>query len=1287
MDSRMKRFRRTAAAKLCATAAFAVCLLALQVALCWPGACEAWADGTFAADYANPQRGTEQAPYRIASEQDLRDFAKVVNGAEPASGAWVATGSAPDALAGKFVSLESDIVLEQAAVPIGIGSNATTAGPAARSFSGTFLGNNHTIGNWYATAATNPVFGDNSNEIAATKHAAGAYSAPFGAVAGAAIHDLNVALKPDATYAASNVAGLVAFVGKGTTTIERCSVVGDLSVVGDHVGGLVASFCTDYGSVGTAQLVVARCFHVGDIAATGSAAGGIVGYIGAAGVSVAETYQHGNVASTKAGTQYFPSENYWGAIVGSGGTYATRLTGCVASQDAQLHAANATRVTLTGCLAGVTDWDSDDVKAALGGESGAFDFSATQGGTLPPPFKSDAVTKIAHGIGFAKGADGVSGMLPTVDPATEGTVIALPGAGSGSSALSRNGFDFAGWLRTDVDDDATVYAAGDPFTMPDCAVEFTAQWTPRQATVFTTEDQLRDFAISVNAGTLSTAGNVYALGSDISLEQDFVPIGAPGHEFRGVFRGDGHVVRGLKVSGDSAASSSTASAAGLFGSVRGAVIDNLGVECAIDAASCDYAGGLVGQASGAYSASADDLTRITGCFVRGSVKGGTYVGGLVGSATFTVIQDCYASGSVVCASSLSKAAVGGLVGNLVRGASHSVAPGAYILGASYAACEVLATAGAVSKGALVGRAYSVNDETLNADVQWPLFSNVWALDSTAPAYTFGAGGSEMAGTPVAAAVSAGMTMNAAALSGAAGTLGAGFKDDAQSALLQANGGFPVLSWEPALKAGKLQLFVVPHTASVVVADDATGAELDVASLTHVEVDGQTAAAFTYSTVSSHAYTAHIEAEGFEPATERIAASESPVSRTVLLQLAAYAIRYEKAGARWAAGFVPTMTYTAKSADIALPTADQMVWDGYRFLGWHAARDFSDDALDALPAGSTGDKVFYAKWENIAAAEEAQERAQAQDALQDAQDALVAYAVSADGSDVAPGTPWVTQEMRDAVLRARAALQQLVDSDAASAEEVRVAREALVRALADLAASAQDGTKADADGGEDAGGSAPSADSGTGDADTGGGPGPSGDPDAGGGSAASAVRKGATFKVGGMAYVVTKMPSAKAAGAVKLVRARNAATVAVPASIRLADNRAYRVTVVATGAFKGLSKVRAVMLGKNVATVQTKALRNLKNLTRIVVGAGVRSLQKSAFFKTPKLKTLVVKSTKLKKVTVKAALKGSKLKRAITIKAPKAARAKYRRAFTKANLKSPKPVALKLGVGIMGGSAA
>ena len=140
-------------------------------------------------------------------------------------------------------------------------------------------------------------------------------------------------------------------------------------------------------------------------------------------------------------------------------------------------------------------------------------------------------------------------------------------------------------------------------------------------------------------------------------------------------------------------------------------------------------------------------------------------------------------------------------------------------------------------------------------------------------------------------------------------------------------------------------------------------------------------------------------------------------------------------------------------------------------------------------------------------------------------------------------------------------------------------------------------------------------------------------------------KGNTYAVNSQKYKVTKVATAKAKGTVTFTKSKNAKSVTVPKTVKLADGRTYNVTAVAAKAFTP-TKVRTVYVGANVTTLKPYALKGSK-ATKVVV-----------------------KTKKFKKATVKNSLKGSKVKYVVvkvgTKKQNKTYVTKYKKFFTKAN---------------------
>jgi uncharacterized repeat protein (TIGR02543 family) len=95
-----------------------------------------------------------------------------------------------------------------------------------------------------------------------------------------------------------------------------------------------------------------------------------------------------------------------------------------------------------------------------------------------------------------------------------------------------------------------------------------------------------------------------------------------------------------------------------------------------------------------------------------------------------------------------------------------------------------------------------------------------------------------------------------------------------------------------------------------------------------------------------------------------AVTEIPAGRTVEMMfyakwnLVKYSITYNlNEGTMPAAA----TTYNTGSATITLPTPTK---DGYTFDGWYNNAEFTGTAVTEIPAGSTGNRTFYAKWNHI-----------------------------------------------------------------------------------------------------------------------------------------------------------------------------------------------------------------------------------------------------------------------------------------------------------------------------------
>jgi hypothetical protein len=176
----------------------------------------------------------------------------------------------------------------------------------------------------------------------------------------------------------------------------------------------------------------------------------------------------------------------------------------------------------------------------------------------------------------------------------------------------------------------------------------------------------------------------FIMTADINLQYvPLIPIGGyMGPYFTGVFNGNNHIIRNARMS-------KTYDNVGLFGSIDGGRISNLGIED-INIAGNNYTGGLVGYAG--YGSS------ITNCHATGAVHNASptysfqYIGGLVGY-TDGNITNCYSTGTV--SGSSDSQYVGGLAGYVDYDSST--------ISNCYSTCTVISSGQYV--GGLVGSTY------------------------------------------------------------------------------------------------------------------------------------------------------------------------------------------------------------------------------------------------------------------------------------------------------------------------------------------------------------------------------------------------------------------------------------------------------------------------------------------------------------------------------------------------------------------------------------------------------
>ncbi|MCP9611493.1 T9SS type A sorting domain-containing protein [Coprobacter tertius] len=134
----------------------------------------------------------------------------------------------------------------------------------------------------------------------------------------------------------------------------------------------------------------------------------------------------------------------------------------------------------------------------------------------------------------------------------------------------------------------------------------------------------------------------YKLVADLSLSEDWVPLGTTDDPFTGTFDGNGHIIKGLKFSDE------TANNVGFIGVAQNATIKNVGFEDVYFIGRADV-GAIIGKAT---------ASTIEGCYTTGYIQGYDHVGGVVGGTYPTdpegngksMIFNCFSTAEVVSVS-------------------------------------------------------------------------------------------------------------------------------------------------------------------------------------------------------------------------------------------------------------------------------------------------------------------------------------------------------------------------------------------------------------------------------------------------------------------------------------------------------------------------------------------------------------------------------------------------------------------------------------------------------------
>ena len=243
---------------------------------------------SFAADLADENRGTAEAPYRISTGDELAAFAANVNGGETYDG--------------KFFQLMKDIELEGEWTPVGTDSYA---------FAGTFDGAGHTV-----SGLSIDKTGYNSKYT---------NQGLFGVIGGATLKNFvvhgSVSVEGGGEGSSSRSKGVAGVVGMANSGAVIENVGNEASVHAGTSGSYAADGVAGVVGYAAGTLTVSGCYNKGKVDGAFYTGGGIVGMTtNNQAVAITSCYNAGDIDNTKntSSNNYI----YLGGIVGGGNSAA-----------------------------------------------------------------------------------------------------------------------------------------------------------------------------------------------------------------------------------------------------------------------------------------------------------------------------------------------------------------------------------------------------------------------------------------------------------------------------------------------------------------------------------------------------------------------------------------------------------------------------------------------------------------------------------------------------------------------------------------------------------------------------------------------------------------------------------------------------------------------------------------------------------------------------------------------------------------------------------------------------
>ena len=521
-----------------------------------------------------PGEGTSENPYTISNSADWDLFVKNVNDGKTFSG--------------QFVKMTDDITV------------TTMAGTSSEySFQGTFMG---TEGKTMTL------------DLSSTED----YCAPFKAVRGATIKDLNIAGSVTSTrYHSSSLVGCI--YEYNLVTIDNCTSTATLNVNSLYNGGFVGKSCNNTN--------MTNCVFAGSI--LGPSTSNNSGFMGYSDYNNNNTYNNSftnclfkptEVTSNSPVYNYTFTNAYYKTF-----THCYYTTPFGEAQGRQVY----TTQPKNQVCGQVTASDGADyyLTCDITGIEQSYQYNNGEEIAVTPVVSFEGTT-------LTNGTDYTVTFSST--PAAAGSyTLTVTGRGDyvGSRTISfkivdgekLDGYVFA----TATDDDGTYYEIAD-------------------------EADLERLAAYVNSGH-NASGKRFKQTADIQMTAEHTAIGidTSSKYFKGVYDGANLTITGLTIN------KPYSNYQGLFGYVSSATIKNVKlVNCNITGDQC--IGGIVGYASGSSSSKSN----IENCHVSGTIAAITTDaeghGGIVGSAYYATITGCTVTGTV--STTVENKFYGGIVG-------------------------------------------------------------------------------------------------------------------------------------------------------------------------------------------------------------------------------------------------------------------------------------------------------------------------------------------------------------------------------------------------------------------------------------------------------------------------------------------------------------------------------------------------------------------------------------------------------------------------------------------------